>query len=364
MHSERSRPTRPEHLPALESLRETPALDDAARLEARRVFLAQAARLRQMSRRRAWRLPLAAFAALSLSGIGAVAAAQSSTPNDTLYPVKLLAEDVQLALTVQTDARRELLLSFAERRADELDETQNLTPSVIEEVQARRQAQLAAAARYVESEPRDSRPPASATERVSQPRLRSLSPVASATAEERVVQPTETAIPTAEPAPAAQAPDPLPMQTQTLVPPTSAPTASPSRTPLPLAVTATAAGKAPIPTVITATPIYTITETPAATPTVTATITATPTAAPTQQPTRTPNIRATWEAEVLATTTARPTAVVVPTLIRVTVIASQTPVLPTPERTAVATPPGPTATSEQPTDIPPVEPTLPPTVAP
>ena len=52
-------------------------------------------------------------------GWGTVYAAQGSLPNDFLYPVKLAAENLHLALTADPEAKVELLTTYTERRLDE-----------------------------------------------------------------------------------------------------------------------------------------------------------------------------------------------------------------------------------------------------
>jgi hypothetical protein len=58
---------------------------------------------------------------LLFGGTGATAyAAQNSLPDETLYPVKLMTEDIRSGITVQSDDRLELALQFAQRRLDEM----------------------------------------------------------------------------------------------------------------------------------------------------------------------------------------------------------------------------------------------------
>jgi len=60
--------------------------------------------------------------ALLLVGSGTVVyAAQGSQPNQILYPVKLLSEDVRLRLAVNPQSQFQLNLTFADRRLDEID---------------------------------------------------------------------------------------------------------------------------------------------------------------------------------------------------------------------------------------------------
>lgn len=84
---------------------------------------------------------------LVLGGGGAVFAAQDALPTDPLYPVKLLAEDAQVNMTREADARAALLLQYADRRIAELGLLGPATPAVVEPVVARFQEQLDAALR-------------------------------------------------------------------------------------------------------------------------------------------------------------------------------------------------------------------------
>lgn len=54
-------------------------------------------------------------------GTGAtVYAAQNSLPDETLYPVKLMTEDIRSGLSTQSEDRLELALQFAQKRLDEM----------------------------------------------------------------------------------------------------------------------------------------------------------------------------------------------------------------------------------------------------
>jgi len=74
--------------------------------------------------RRSWVPRLAgilAVAAIALSSIGGtVYAAQVSLPDDLLYPIKTLTEDIQLGLETDPEDRLDLHTSFAARRLDEI----------------------------------------------------------------------------------------------------------------------------------------------------------------------------------------------------------------------------------------------------
>jgi len=61
------------------------------------------------------------LAFLLVSGGTVVFAAQSSQPNQILYPVKLLSEDVRLGLATNSESQFTLNMEFAERRLDEID---------------------------------------------------------------------------------------------------------------------------------------------------------------------------------------------------------------------------------------------------
>lgn len=68
-------------------------------------------------------LTIAIFLIVSVFGSGIVtaSAAQSSLPGEQLYPVKILMEDIRLALAEDDHERLELHLEFAAERFEELD---------------------------------------------------------------------------------------------------------------------------------------------------------------------------------------------------------------------------------------------------
>ena len=76
-------------------------------------------------RRRSWALRMAsviAVLALALGSMGGtVYAAQASGPNDFLYGVKTLTEDVQLELESDPEDRLDLITLFANRRLEEIE---------------------------------------------------------------------------------------------------------------------------------------------------------------------------------------------------------------------------------------------------
>jgi len=84
---------------------------------------------------------------LVLGGGGAAFAAQDALPNEPLYPVKLLAEDAQVTITTEADARAALLLQYADRRIAELGMLGQAAPDQIEPVVARFEEQLNSALR-------------------------------------------------------------------------------------------------------------------------------------------------------------------------------------------------------------------------
>jgi len=78
----------------------------------------------QKGRRRSWALRMAsviAVLALALGSIGGtVYAAQASGPNDLLYSVKTLSEDIQVGLESDPQDRLDLYTQFASRRLTEI----------------------------------------------------------------------------------------------------------------------------------------------------------------------------------------------------------------------------------------------------
>lgn len=135
-------PRQDEVLKALEPLREVPARDAEQAAAGRAAFLEQA---RSMSApvsaapevrhirwtifKRKERSPMTIIIravlalALVIAGAGTTAAAaQASSPSDALYPVKLMIEDVRLALTVEPQAEFDLLLSMVDERFEEIED--------------------------------------------------------------------------------------------------------------------------------------------------------------------------------------------------------------------------------------------------
>ncbi len=79
----------------------------------------------QTGKRRSWALRMAsviAVLALALGSIGGtVYAAQASLPDDLLYPVKTLTEDIQISLESDPQDRLDLYTQFANRRLNEIE---------------------------------------------------------------------------------------------------------------------------------------------------------------------------------------------------------------------------------------------------
>jgi len=155
-------------LEALEALRPVPARDPVAATSGRRAFLEQARALRQpvsragRERPTGWtfllgkeRSPMTAIVslvlalALAFGGAGATAyAAQDSLPSDPLYGVKLLSEQVQLALNGDLQGDLDLLVGFVAERVREMTALAADGDAVPERVQTRLQEQLQQALQY------------------------------------------------------------------------------------------------------------------------------------------------------------------------------------------------------------------------
>jgi hypothetical protein len=122
----------------LESLQEVPDRDLRGSHTGREIFLAeakviqaqrtkqdQAAQKRQKAaERKSWALRFAGIFAvlvIALSSLGGtVYAAQASLPDDFLYPVKTLTEDIQIMLESDPEDRLDLYASFTNRRLAEI----------------------------------------------------------------------------------------------------------------------------------------------------------------------------------------------------------------------------------------------------
>ena len=122
----------------LESLQEVPARDLQQRHIGRERFLSQAKNIqprRTPARpsktrvgaplRKSWVPRMATILAVvlfALSSIGGtVYAAQDSMPDDLLYPVKTLTEDIQIGLESDPEERLDLYASFVNRRLEEIE---------------------------------------------------------------------------------------------------------------------------------------------------------------------------------------------------------------------------------------------------
>jgi len=81
--------------------------------------------------------------AIAIGGASATAvAAQASTPNDLLYPVKTFTEDVRLALTTNPDAEFHYLLDLVDRRMGEMEALTNAGEAIPNDVAERLQIHL------------------------------------------------------------------------------------------------------------------------------------------------------------------------------------------------------------------------------
>lgn len=87
------------------------------RAAARRSFLSF--HLQPLLRRSGLVIALVAVLVVSLLGGGTIAASANSLPGDALYAVKRLTEEVQLALTVDSEAKARLVQRLDERRREE-----------------------------------------------------------------------------------------------------------------------------------------------------------------------------------------------------------------------------------------------------
>jgi len=68
----------------------------------------------------AWSIALTAVVIMVLAGGGTVAASRNSMPDNFLYPVKIAAENVQIAVTFSEVDKVELNARFAEKRTEEI----------------------------------------------------------------------------------------------------------------------------------------------------------------------------------------------------------------------------------------------------
>ncbi len=148
---------------SLDQLKPVPPRDPDVTARGRAQFLTQARTLRPtVSAKPFWRqigwnifpqkevrmstlMALVLALAVAFGGSGAVAvAAQEALPNDPLYPVKLWTEDVRVNLAFDQETRANLLLDFANRRANELTVAGD-SAALAEQTIAREQNQVQAA---------------------------------------------------------------------------------------------------------------------------------------------------------------------------------------------------------------------------
>ncbi len=80
--------------------------------------------------------------AMIFGGGATAVAAQTSQPDQALYPVKLFSEDLRLAFAPQPQTRLELLLQFTQTRAEEINALIARGVNIPEAVQTRYQAQI------------------------------------------------------------------------------------------------------------------------------------------------------------------------------------------------------------------------------
>ncbi len=138
----------------LDRLKTIPARDPQAAARGRVRFLAEAAALRPtlvqkertvVSRRFVWKFALAALAALVLffgGSVGAAFAAQSALPGETLYPVKLICEDLRLGFTGDPQARIDLLMQFSAVRVSEMNQLADQGSAIPAETAERLESQV------------------------------------------------------------------------------------------------------------------------------------------------------------------------------------------------------------------------------
>jgi len=155
---------------AFQALKTTEGRDEKQARNARAQFLNQAAEMREAvsahapGRHKGWKnifqfrtkekyamittlTTILLIASLVLGGTaGTVYAAQSSLPDDALYPLKLFSENMQEAFTANAGEEFELQLQFANRRMEEIAAMNgegNIPPdAVIEQLQTRLQNAL------------------------------------------------------------------------------------------------------------------------------------------------------------------------------------------------------------------------------
>ncbi len=153
---------------ALQELKSVPSRDPEAAEKGKAKFLAQAKMLNRttvtytpMQRHNKWKqslrqekkmgtlITIILVIGMVFGGSTAtVFAAQESTPNEFLYPVKLLSEDVQLSLAQKPQTRVELALGYALNRIDEIYELKEAGLMPPDGVYARLENQINLAIQY------------------------------------------------------------------------------------------------------------------------------------------------------------------------------------------------------------------------
>lgn len=92
------------------------------------------AAMRPARMNRFWRGVVAAVATPAFLGVGTVLAAQTSKPNDLLYPVKIASENISLQLAPTSQLKTSVAIDIIRRRAEEIEhaESQNDTKELRE----------------------------------------------------------------------------------------------------------------------------------------------------------------------------------------------------------------------------------------
>ncbi|MBI4732853.1 MAG: hypothetical protein HY781_12160 [Chloroflexi bacterium] len=138
----------------LDRLKTIPARDPQTAAQGRARFLTEAAAFRPalvqkertvVSRRFVWKFALAALAALVLffgSSVGAAFAARGALPGETLYPVKLICEDLRLGFTGDPQVRIDLLMQFSAVRVSEMNQLAEQSNAIPAETAERLESQI------------------------------------------------------------------------------------------------------------------------------------------------------------------------------------------------------------------------------
>jgi hypothetical protein len=299
---------------------------------------------------------------VSLVSAGTLRVAADSLPDSPLYPIKLAAEQFQLALTISPASQARLHMSYSERRLEEAralgEAGKGSSEATLQAMKSENSATLAAIGQASEEEKFNLLADFDRLVERQQDTLEAIKAVVPPSdqgaveealdaseeheriATEAMIEPdlllTSTPMPTPTEMAVAYAPTetPIPMPTATPVPPTATPV-PPTATPVPPTAT-----PIPKPTARpTATPVPAPTKTPVPTPQVEVPV------QPTLEPTATP----TPQVEVPSQPTVEPPVEPSPTL---TATPSPTPtVMPTPTPTAMPTP-VPTATPTPQVEVP------------